>query len=435
MKLNKIVIASLAALGAATAFAAPSVSSLQAQLNSLQNRVNSLSAAKGGNTGGMFVQTNAAVSYNMMNNQNGVGRELMLLNARKNGHLGQGVYLGGFAEASAIYNKVSNKPTTGTFASVANHASNFSTAANTGSSATASEIVLPRLEMNVIADMNSWATGYFSFDANNITGSSTSTLAVNKAFVVLGNLNKMPVYAFFGRNTLDFGSFATVNFNTMPLNRLEFQATGNEAGLGLDTYGLNASVAAANGNTTANGSNTLTKNGDSVNNFVLNGSYGMNTAGADWRVGAGYLSGARAKATGTDTSAAWDLNGTVGFGAFDILGEYTTTASKVNANGNKLKAWDLGASYHFPLMGKTTKVNLDYSKVTAQYSAKEWVLGMQQQTFKNVWMGVEYSNEKGVLASNSTNSVYNGGSFSYGLPTSNNGVSNSTLLLDVQGAF
>jgi hypothetical protein len=353
--------------------------------------------------------------------------------------------LGGFAEAVAQYNKVDDNASGVNANKAANHATNMD---GTNRSEDASQILLPRVELNVIADMNSWTTAYLSFVTRTVSSNQTNNVELNDAYVLLGNLNKTPFYGFLGRNTLDFGSFKNVNFATPSLNRLEFEAFGNEIGFGFDEYGFNGSLAAVNGyglssQTGSNNQyNVYTKDTDGVDNFVANVGYGMKTAGANWHVGAGYIDGSKQRdSVNRESVGAWDINGNLDVANFDLLAEYTSTTSEPkNSGGERLKAWDIGGSYHFPLMGKTTKVNLDYSAVSATYDAKEWVLGIQQQTFKNVWMGVEYSSAKGQLsgaadAAVANNSVYGQFTNTYGVPTSNENVENNTLLFDVQGAF
>ncbi len=427
VKYLKPIVLGLAAAGV-VAYADPSVSSLQSQLDQLQARVNSMSAG----SSAVGVHTNAALTQSLLSTQMGSGGNVAtLMNAQKSGSLADGVTVGGFAEASAVYEKVSDAGSTNvnTFQT---HTSNI--ASSTSGEGDATQLLLPRVEMNVIANMNEWSMGYFSFGVENLPASD-ATLAIDNAFVTVGNLNQLPVYAFVGRNTIDFGSFQTVNFSTPSLNRLAFQAYGDQLGVGFMGYGVNATLTLANDeNTWAAGYNTYTKNNDAIGNYALNVGYGMNTAGADWHVGAGYLDGARQG--NSDQVGAYDLNAKVGYAGFDVLGEFTqTTGDLTGQNNNKLRAWDLGADYNFPVMGKASKVNVDYSRVSSQYTASQWVVGFSHNTFNNVWMGLEYAQAKGqyVAATAGTNTVYSAAGNA--APTSAENVSNSTLLFDVQGVF
>jgi hypothetical protein len=427
VKYLKPIVLGLAAAGV-VAYADPSVSSLQSQLDQLQARVNSMSAG----SSAVGVHTNAALTQSLLSTQMGSGGNVAtLMNAQKSGALADGVTVGGYAEAAAVYEKVSDAGSTNVN-TLQTHTSNI--ASSTSGEGDATQLLLPRVEMNVVANMNEWSMGYFSFGVENLPGSD-ATLAIDNAFVTVGNLNQLPVYAFVGRNTIDFGSFQTVNFSTPSLNRLAFQAYGDQLGVGFMGYGFNGTLTVANDdNTWASGYNTYTKNNDAVGNYALNVGYGMNTAGADWHVGAGYLAGARQG--NTDQVGAYDLNAKVGYAGFDLLGEFTqTTGDMTGQSNNKLRAWDLGADYNFPLMGKASKVNVDYSRVSAQYTASQWVVGFSHNTFNNVWMGLEYAQSKGayVAGTAGTNTVYSG--VVSAAPTSAENVSDATLLFDVQGVF
>jgi hypothetical protein len=437
VKYLKPIVLGLAAAGV-VAYADPSVASLQAQLDQLQSRVNSMSAG----SSAMGVHTNAALTQSLLGNQMGtVGNVETLMAAQKAGTLADGVTVGGFAEAAAVYEKVSDAGSSTAVNTMSTHVTNMGAANDSGS---ATQLMLPRVEMNVIASMNEWSTGYFSFGSRNVQDASSASdvLSVDSAFVTLGNLNQLPVYAFLGRNTVDFGSFQTVNFSTPSLNRLAFQAYGDQLGVGFNGYGVNATISALNDNNVISGTradgvayNTYTQKQDGIGNYALNVGYGMNTAGADWHIGAGYLSGSKDKTTATsgDEVGAYDLNGKVGYAGFDVLGEFTQTTGDALGTTDKLRAWDLGADYNFPVMGKASKVNVDYSRVSAQYTASQWVVGFNHNTFNNVWMGLEYAQSKGQYVAGGN--VYTAAGASNGVPGATEGASDAALLFDVQGVF
>jgi hypothetical protein len=450
VKYLKPIVLGLAAAGV-VAYADPSVASLQSQLDQLQARVNSMSAGSGSVMG---VHTNAALTESLLGMNGAVGNVATLMNAQKSGALADGVTVGGFAQATASYEKVSDGVSGTALSTFATHTTNMSTA-TTGdtTSGSATQLALSRAEMNVVANMNQWSTGYFSFGVRNLAGTTSDNddLSIDSAFVTLGNLNQLPVYAFLGRNTVDFGSFNTVNFATPSLNRLAFQAYGDQLGVGFMGYGVNATISALNDTGSSANSlngqgvavNTFTKDNDAIGNYALNLGYGMTTAGADWHVGVGYLDGSKLRSgtVGTDAqqSGAYDLNAKVGYMGFDVLGEFTQTTGAVlqatdNAQNDKLRAWDLGADYNFPVMGKASKVNVDYSRVSAQYVASQWVVGFNHNAFNNVWMGLEYSQSKGEFVGGG--SVYTAAPVAQVVPTlAGNNVSDAALLFSVQGVF
>ncbi len=430
MKYLKPIVLGLAAAGI-VAYADPSVADLQSQVDQLQAHVNSMSA--GAPMAG--VHTNAALSQSMLSTQMGkVGNIQTLMNAQKSGALADGVTIGGFAEASAIYERVSQAGSTDVSA-LTTHVSDM--ASNTTGTGNASQLVIPRLELNVIANLNQWSMGYFSLDVRNLQLNSSQIMRVDSAFLTLGNLNQLPVYGFLGRNTIDFGSFQTVNLSTPSLNRLAFRAYGDELGIGFMNYGFSGTFAFINDNqNTTRGDgvafNTYTKHTDGIGEYAFNLGYGMNTSGADWHIGAGYLSGSKQGVT--DQTGAYDFNAKVGFAGFDVMAEFTQTIANMSAATNdKFRAWDLGGDYNFPLMGKASKVTLDYSRVSALYAASQWVVGFDHNTFNNVWMGIEYAQSKGRYVAGSSGNVYTAAAQT--VPSSLTGVSDMALLFDVQGVF
>ncbi len=416
-----------------------------------------------------FLHTNPEVTQALLSVQtDSVDNVGTLLNAKKLGQLAPGVTLGGFAEMSAIYEDLSHVTSNGQ-AYFDTHVSNMENSAGV-TSGNASQLLIPRIEMAAIGNLNDWSIGYFSMDVRNLPGYSSSTtqqnFAVDSAILIVGNLNQFPLYAFMGRDVINFGRFETVNFNTPPLNRLAFQAYGDQIGLGFEEYGLSGSFSVLNDNNTFGGMrsdgvayNTYTVQSDGLENYAVNLGYHAHTIAVDWNFGVGYLNGSKLGGYSDDLAAsasgAYDLNASARLGDFGLLGEFSKTTGSVynttnNSENDHLSAWDLGGQYDFLLMGKKNKFNLDYSRVLAQYAASQWVMGISQNTFKNLWMGFEYSNSKGRFVAGQTCSLRSGlgactpavptvGSV-YGhaynsVPTSAESASNSTFLFDIQGVF
>jgi hypothetical protein len=129
----------------------------------------------------------------------------------------------------------------------------------------------------------------------------------------------------------------------------------------------------------------------------------MDQNGVDWNVGAGYLNATafntvnESNATTNARNGAWDLNADVKVANFTVLGEYSRTAKAAYAVSNtayKLSAWKLGGMYSFPLMGKKSDVSLSYSAMKLSNTDSQWTAGFRNETFKNVWMGLEYNYAK-----------------------------------------
>ncbi len=406
MKL-KTIVTTLGVLGLTTAgvaFAAgqstdAQVAQLQTQLNQLQAQVNAMSQTHSAMTSGMnMVQTNAMLAQNMLSTQTGVGTEMTILNARKAGLNGD-LYIGGQLKGDAQYTRTSVQ------------GSDSTTTTHQGISSDSG--------LDVLANINSWVSGFISIDGFD----SGSSIAAKDAYMVFGNLNMTPVYGFAGRKDVDFGSFQTVNFFADPLTRF-FEARGNTMGVGYAQNGFNGTFSVMNGGAQAGVMNDddgdtynsmYTKNANQINNFALNATYGQDTSGVNWNVGAGYLNGAASGKTNANTVGAWDVNAQAMVNNLTVMAEFDRTTGDVgNVTATKtdgtqevslgtlnktISAWDLGAAYAFPVMGLNSSVNLDYSAIKLDATYSQYVLGYNVEAMKNIWVGLQYSYNKGDVAS------------------------------------
>lgn len=429
--MSRIKIISLATLtllssNALLADASVQLSNLQTQISQLQNELHNSS----NNT---IVAINPALSWQMMSNMPGVGKELTLLHARQSG-LNSPLTLGGYMEADLIYQHTNTTGINNAFEPNGTPLSNGATfGTSTGNSAT--NLFLSNTDLATTANINSWLTGYIQLGDKNVA-SSGSSFQIQDAYLVAGNLAKSPVYAFIGQKDIDFGSFASVNMYYAPLTRQFFEAIGNTLGMGLNSHGFNGTVSLMNGGGGA--TNMYTTNNNNINNYAFNASYGLTAAAINWNIGAGYLHGSRFLNTSNTTNGAWDLNGKISTQNFDLLAEYVATTSKSYGTIESLpplnpttaqvvNIWDIGTDYRFHLIHLNSVVNLDYSQANlANGSAnllKQLVVGYRIEPFNNnIWTGIEYAyNKNGVNAANGT--LYGANYHS------------STLLLDLSAAF
>lgn len=446
MKLFNVIAASVAvamATGVASADINSQIASLQAQVNQIQAQVSNKSTSSVGN----MVGVNSNLSWSMMSNTAGVGKEVTLLQARQNG-LNTPVTLGGYVQADANYQHT-------------NQAGEFVNADATSFSSTttsASKLDLTNIDLAATAAIGSWVTGYVQLGQsyvgqstlNSATTLGVSTnntnLSVQDAYLVLGNLAQNPVYGFVGLKDIDFGSFASVDMYAQPLNRVFFAAQGNTAGIGLNAAGFNGTISAINGGSQTSLvnatnlvllQNTNTSSSKNVNNFAINMSYGAQTGAVNWSLGAGYLNGSNTLFTTTtnSTNGAWDVNGKLSVAGFDLLAEYDLTANTTQVptilgtsnTAQRVTAWSLGADYNFPVFGFNSKVDAEYSTISlssgTNNALQQFALGYNIQPVNNVWTGLEYLYNK--VGSNINNAVN----------SNNNSLTNSTVLLNVSAAF
>ena len=420
MSIKQVLLSAVAVAVAGAAFAAQSDNS-QATMGAGQVRFDS------------------AIANSLVAPQVGTGTELALLQLRQQELASQTLYIGGMVRAAALYSRL-NADATGNNVDHT-HVTNGRTGYKT-----ASQINLPSVNLLGVADINSWATGVLSLAADNVgrqDNSSTDNIGVDQAYVLLGDLNSSSIYGFAGKKDVDFGNFSTVDFYTMPLDRLAFKVGATDSvGVGFDNSGFNAVFTAMNGGSNntdvvdgvANaGATAYTQNNNNINNFALNLGYGMTTNNVAWGVGAGYLNGSRyayTKANG-DRNGAWDLNGHFNVDSLTVMAEYARTASKVD-DLSTVQAYDLGAAYGFPIMGHNSSVNADISELKDNTTtASQFVLGWNNELVSDVWMGLEWAYNKGQINGGSefaTSSAIVAG------PT-DSGDKNNTLLLNLTATF
>ena len=412
-----------------------------------------------GNNMGVTIGTYAPYTWQMMSNYSPVGREMYILKNRQSGHLANhALYFGGYAKADAMWQIASKTPSV--FVNPVFFGPDGSDTRNT------SDIQLTDISLLMTADINNWATVYMQLGGilvggpgkvtNTIDRGSSVTATINRnsaqfqqGYLLLGDLNQQPVYGFIGRKDIDFGYFGSVNMFSQPLNRELFAAIGNTVGVGYMQHGLDVVLSAMNGG--QNGTNLYTSNSSAVNNFAVNASYGNHMKGVDWRVGAGYLNGVAKEFDRTDitlisngkTNGAWDINGQLAIDNFDVLAEYTATTNKAAVFVATVEAWNIGVSYNFPFMGRQSKVSFGYSRaqgidlirsVRSSNGFTQYVVGFRNEFMPNVWGGIAYAYNKGVLVALSSGVSRNNVSLN-NVFIGNSGVNNNTVLLDLTAAF
>lgn len=468
--IKKTVVATISALAVAAGAAYADTGagsgdgSVESQINSLQSQINQLQhqIAQGGKGGSGFlsslVSSNPELTRSLLGVQHGVGDELTLLEARNDGLItGRGVTFGGEVQADAFYQHRNN---TGT--PFINPALPL-----TAGGKSASRIALTSVQLHAIAAINDWTTAYVQLyqglvglnidNASARTGVAPHAMAFRDAYLVFGNLAENPLYGFIGRGDVNFGSFETVNMYNVPLDRALFRAHGNQVGLGFSHEGFTSVISVMNGGdhtgvadiqNIVTYDNLYTSNNQHIGNAAFNVGYGVDNSdhqdhGNDvfhdmsWHVGAGVLRGSQyTKSNGTDTNAAWDVNGKVSIASFDVLGEFVRNFSENQAN-KTVNAWNLGTAYNFVAFGKDSVFSLSYSAehgdnsfnqfryssatpvATDHVNAQQAVAGLRADVLPNVTTGVEYAYNRAAFTAAAGNKTTNW----------------NTITLDVTAAF
>lgn len=252
-----------------------------------------------------------------------------------------------------------------------------------------SNMVFTTAAVDLMANLNDWTSTFISIQNS---GANSSDIALNRAFILFGNLKKSPFYAVIGQNGLPFGSFtpdAGPWSNGIDTNTFRAGDDVRQLMLGYYQNGLkvNAGVFQNQNSSTETGA----PNNRNINNFLISTSYEGNLANGytNYVVGAGYLNDLRYmnKTWGdgydSNTSAAgndfansngitdkrlpvFDLNAQVTFNKLvSFAAEFDKVTNSVNTNnidGKSPYIWSVGGFYMPVIAGKQTTFWIGYAQ-------------------------------------------------------------------------
>lgn len=191
--------------------------------------------------GGLSVRTNAAHTDRMLDwQENTTGKTVTLLQHRKNGILADdSLYIGAGIKGGLMFQQTERE---GQFPLLSRFPF-FSDRTDTQSGVFA----INNAALAITGTFGDWTTIYLQpeYSETDFRGDQDE-LQLRKAFVTFGNLDKTPLYAAFGRKTIDFGNFDGYNPFTQTEAQHYFWASSDQPVLELGYYknGLKASVSA-----------------------------------------------------------------------------------------------------------------------------------------------------------------------------------------------
>ncbi len=412
LKVRTLSLAVLSALSLSAYADTPANSALQDQVSALQNQINSLQSQLSNMNShtalSSVVMTDFSSPIGLFNDP-----QFALSTLQAKSTLNTPIVLGGSFEAD-LQTWGGNFSTTLPSGSTYNNGSAFSV---TGA------------ELYTMANMGTWVTGLFGLQGN-VGGNAGSPMTFDKAFLLFGNLQRNPLFVTVGEIYLPFGLF---NGNGPWSNNLDTDAfriaKTNQITLNFYQKGFYSSFAWFN--TSANNSG--------LKDFTYNLSYA--TSGTfNYSVGAGYLYDIRdtnsgigaaypANGVGGNTTpttsavsgnrnGAFDLNASVAYGHYNLLGEYDFTERGANnQNGTStgpMGAWNIAAGYGTLFWNIPTNFQVSYSATenmenistplwgmanvgpqsqTTDNNAgvqHNWIVSMSNQFFTNVYLSPEY---------------------------------------------
>lgn len=229
-----------------------------------------------------------------------------------------------------------------------------------------------------------------------------------KAWVAVGELDRSPFYAAFGRNTVNFGNFATYAPFTHSHSAHYFWAQTKDPHFefGFINDRTEIAVSILPNDRGRRVTSSPTHNGD-YENYAINAAHRFPVSpDLDLTVGVGYLRGTiydsviahHPPAVGIDRSwnGAWNVNTTLSGRSFDVMAEFTQTEHIWPATGSKVSALNLQGRYRAQVLGRPATYSLSVSRGKQGMNGTEWedmlqvVLGFEMDVHQHLSIGAEY---------------------------------------------
>ncbi|MFV0445070.1 MAG: hypothetical protein ACK5Q5_15960, partial [Planctomycetaceae bacterium] len=223
---------------------------------------------------------------------------------------------------------------------------------------TATDVRLLQSNQALVAHVGPWATGYLETlfsDVFTFPTFSQGSFQMRQAYVVLGNSELTPFYAFAGKKNVSFGDFSTLSPFTQAVPWHYFAPVAEGAGGGFAAAGWNGTVSVLNGSRGIRVADSAEKG--HLNNFAANLSYAWQPNDlVRVQVGGGYLHGTiydgsvaehtNPQITGP-RNGAWDVNAHVQLGGWHVAGEYVQTQNDWPIVQHEVIAYRTEAAYDF----------------------------------------------------------------------------------------
>ena len=264
-----------------------------------------------------------------------------------------------------------------------------------------SEAAIHSAQLGMTALLGDWITGHAQilYNPEQSFGSGTNTslernqLQMRRAYVLIGNLDRFPVYAGLGKMAVPFGLTDTVNPFTASAVWHAFGALANGALLSYATDGLSVSVMGVQGGAQFRAANTPVE-GTSVpsklNNLAVDASYAVDLgAGDTLLLGGSYLRGTAYCQDFPvthfmpckDNNPAFDIYGRLTAGDFTLKGEFARTLDEWPGTFNPaipqfpasdVTAFDVGIRYRFDLDYGPLDMSAEFSRFAAGPDGSPW---------------------------------------------------------------
>ena len=268
-----------------------------------------------------------------------------------------------------------------------------------------------------------WITGFVQYEFTEVEFPGQEDWQARKYMVILGNLDKSPLYGYFGRNTVDFGLMNGYNPFTHTVNNHSFRIDSDDpviaAGYASDNLHIVGTLIPGGRHLRVADSDDP----DGWNNGAVNLTYtfgGQEDSEWQFRVGGGYLHStiynndtphhpgptheiSKQASPDLTRNAAYDVFAEALYGPFRLGVEYTTTAKGWPATGVRVESTNIQAAYEFDLFNNPSRfsivrgINEQGPSGTEYEDLTQLVVGLETQLTDNFSLSAEWVRNDGFV--------------------------------------
>lgn len=345
-----------------------------------------------------FIGLNSQLTYDMMEPNQNLRKVEILIDTKSDEKILNRSLSFGFSTIGIVDYQNSNRDSK--FAYLMRHPTS-----NNQIGETVSEVVIHSAQLSFIGSINNWLTAYGellyspeqSFGSGTITSLGRNQVEFRKGILLIGNLDRFPLYLAVGKMDTPFGQTGSVSPFTNSTMWHAFGGLGYSGVLGFKKYGLSASFTAIQGGAQFRALNVpvdSTSVPSRINNFALDLNYtiSLNTD-LSVNVGASYLKGSAYCQPFpvvhfmpcSNNNPAFSFYGNINYknkiflkGSFaqtenEWPGTFNPTPPLNQFSASKVSSMDIGAKYVINDSGKVQyAVSAEFSNFKAGPSGAPW---------------------------------------------------------------
>lgn len=303
---------------------------------------------------------------------------------------------------------------------------------NNQGGSSSSELVIHNANVQVTGFANPWVSVYAqllynpeqSFGQGTITDLNRNQISLRRGYVLVGNLDELPVYGSIGKMSVPFGLTDTVSPFTSSTVWHTFGGLAYGGLLGYEAHGFSLGAMAIQGGSQFRSANSGDDLPDDVANYALNAAYTLIMGeqrsvmvGASYIDGSAYCQGFPVKhfeSCDGFKNPAWDAYGKLEWDRLTFIGEYAETTKDWPGTHNPAPPLDvfeahgvtsfgLGAAYDLPVPGlpQDLRLSADFSVFESGPEGSPWedqdqlVLGLAYKWSPSVKVFAEYTRTSG----------------------------------------